>query len=591
MTLTASGTHTATRSTERRRLRSVLALLSALALMLGLAPAAQAQATTWQARLGDFRFDVAVDAGNSNLVPGGHVRFNITGTNAYAGGIPGWDNRVLTTYGLVIPAGFTYQAGTNGGDFEDVGNHGQGADYWGGQVPLLRRSVGPGGSRSGWLQFGIPADARADLPYYFDIKANLETGGNWFTADDAVAFELPAVASATTVTVAPAVARVNEDVTLRADVSAVYGPHVPTGTVTFTVDGQRFENVAVVDGVATATARFATTGEKPVTAVFTPANTAEWRTSTGTGTVNVQTQATTTDLTLDPVEVMAGDIVRATARLTPASAVGNVVFTVDGLTQTIPVRNGVAVADFQLTTSGTKTVQANFEPTNPARYTTSNDSAQVTVSELATTTTVTVTPQAVTAGERIELRAAIDPADATGTVTFTVAGRTIEAPVNGGVATAYTTIDTAGDYEVTAEFESTQPERWISSTGAGSVRVNAEGTTTTVTVDPTTVQAGGEATLTARVTPAGVDGIVEFAVDGQTYRADVIDGVATTRVLFENAGEREVTATFKPADAERYAESSDEATVTVTGSGGGGGNGSLGSLTGSLGNMTGSLGS
>lgn len=587
MSTTLSGAPSAARRTERRWLRSLTVMLSALALLLGMAPAAQAQATSWQTRLGDFRFDVAVDAGNSNLVPGGHVRFNITGTNAYAGSIPGWDNRVLTTYGLVIPAGFTYQAG-GGSDFDDVGNHGQGTSYWGGQVPFVERTVFPGGSRSGWLQFGIPADAKANVTYHFDIKANLETGGNWFTADDAVAFQIPAVQSATKVTVSPTVGRVNEAVTLRADVSAVYGSNVPAGSVTFAVDGQSIP-ANVVDGVATATARFATTGEKPVTATFTPANGAEWQASSGTGTVNIQSEVTQTDLTLDPVAIKAGDIVSATARLTPAAAAGDVVFTVDGQTQRIPVRNGVATADFRLTTSGTKTVRAHFEPTNPLRYTTSDDSATVTVSELTTTTAVTVTPATTTAGQRIELKAAITPSDATGTVTFEVAGRRIEATVVDGVATAYTSLDVAGTHPVTATFVSDQPTRWLGSTGSGSVRVNAEGTTTTVTVDPATVEVGGESVLTARVTPTDVPGIVEFVVDGKSYNADVVNGVATTRVLFSNTGNREVKATFKPTDSERYAESSDTATVTVNAAGG---SGSLGSLGGdSLSNLTGSLGS
>ena len=95
--------------------------------------------------------------------------------------------------------------------------------------------------------------------------------------------------------------------------------------------------------------------------------------SVGTGTVNVQSEATQTQLTLDPVAIHDGDQITATARLTPAAATGHVVFTVDGQTQRIPVTGGEAQATFQLITSGEKTVLAAFEPANPARYTTSQD--------------------------------------------------------------------------------------------------------------------------------------------------------------------------------------------------------------------------
>ena len=144
-------------------------------------------------------------------------------------------------------------------------------------------------------------------------------------------------------------------------------------------------------------------------------------------------------------------------------------------------------------------------------------------SELTTTMTVSVNPSTATAGEQIAITADITPEDATGTVTFEVAGRTLTAPVVDGKATVYTSLITKGTYPITATFTSDQPTRWLGSAGTGSVTIQAEGTETEVTVDPATVAVGGEVTLTARVTPRTVDGVVTFTVNGTEYLADVVD--------------------------------------------------------------------
>lgn len=579
MTTTTPSARTATRAPSRPLMRTLTVILSALALVLGLAPAANAE--TVRPGNDDFDVTVTVNQGSSDLRPGGHVRLNIAIENEHGS----WPGTNLNWYGLLVPAGFTLR--NSSGDIEEVAQSG---NYIGGENNSGLNLVTPLGGKDFWIEANIPADAQAGTPYPIGTRINVRggtTAERTHEVPTVLNLVLPAVGSETEVTVDPTVARVGEPVTLSATVSAVAGTNVPAGTVTFTADGQTL-SADVVNGVATTTATFTTTGQKPVTATFTPADGAVWRTSSGTGTVDVQTETTTTDLTLDPVTVTAGDLVTATARLTPANAAGDVVFTVDGQTQRIPVRFGVATADFQLTSAGPHTVRAVFEPTNPARFTTSSDDAAVTVSEQDTTTTVSVNPATAAAGQRIQLTATIEPEDATGTVTFTVADRTLTAAVVNGTATAYTTLITAGTHTVTATFASDDPGRWAGSTGTGTVRITAVGTATEVTVDPTTVEVGEEATLTARVTPTDVPGEVVFTVDGEEYRATVVNGVATVSVPFLQGGERTVRATFEPQDTSRYESSADTATVTVTG----GASGSLGSLGGdSLANLTGSLGS
>ncbi|MCT2031919.1 hypothetical protein HMPREF3086_03160 [Dietzia sp. HMSC21D01] len=561
-------------ATTTRLARALTALLSAFALLLGLAPAATAQ-TGETTAIDPFRVTLSV---SGDLRPGGEVTYTLRATNTEVIAL----NTTLHHYGVRVPSGFQYLGVT--GDLDGaVSDLGQGVNFYGGDPGS--NTVWGGGSREAKFRFRIPADATGGTIYSAGVgmETKLLWNRDWHHVNNLVSFTVTPVQSATQVTVAPSVARVGEPVTLTANVSAVHGTNTPTGSVSFAVDGQTL-TAPVVNGVASTTAIFEATGTKPVTATFTPASGTEWQTSVGTGTVNVQSEATQTQLTLDPVAIHDGDQITATARLTPAAATGHVVFTVDGQTQRIPVTGGEAQATFQLITSGEKTVLAAFEPANPARYTTSQDEETVAVSELTTTMTVSVNPSTATAGEQIAITADITPEDATGTVTFEVAGRTLTAPVVDGKATVYTSLITKGTYPITATFTSDQPTRWLGSAGTGSVTIQAEGTETEVTVDPATVAVGGEVTLTARVTPRTVDGVVTFTVNGTEYLADVVDGVATTTVLMPDAGDETVRAVFTPADTERYAPSEDSATITVTGTGGdGGGSGSLGSLTGSLG--------
>ena len=102
--------------------RAAVVVLSTLALVLGLAPAANAQ--TGSTRIGDFTFSTSVNAGGSDLRPGGHVRLDITATNTHGSGAWLLSNRVLNTYGFTVPSGYTLR-GSGGDHMTNVGAHGQ----------------------------------------------------------------------------------------------------------------------------------------------------------------------------------------------------------------------------------------------------------------------------------------------------------------------------------------------------------------------------------------------------------------------------------------------------------------------------------
>lgn len=228
-------------------LRKLLVALSAIALMVGLAPVAAAQ-NNGSRKIGDFTFSASINTGQSQLRPGGYVRIDLTAKNTHGTGtgcvfgvcIPGTDTRVLNTYGFTVPGGYTLR-GSGGNDMTNVGTHEQ-ANYFGGQpggVTSTNRWVGKNSSRSGWLSFNIPEDAHGGSVHSFGIRAHLEAGGDWFpTAENVVGFTLGAVATTTSVTANPATVEEGTNTTLTAAVSAVHGSNaVAAGDIVFEVNG------------------------------------------------------------------------------------------------------------------------------------------------------------------------------------------------------------------------------------------------------------------------------------------------------------------------------------------------------------------
>ena len=577
------------------RFRAAVAFIAAFVLVLGALPGLGAgTANAGTATLGNFRTTVTVNQAQSDLRPGGHVRYDITATNTQARDTVSrpvsWLPEVRTPnytallfYGIDAPAGLTYRA--SGGQIYSPGNWEQGGNFTGGlsanlsnitEVSDLVRNVADLGpafvrgqdSRSGWISFDIPDDARGGTSYRAGARL-MES--RIFPSPSAPAtrstagiesFTLGAVSSQTRVSIPPAVARVGEPVDLSATVSAGAGSNTPAGTMTFAANGQS-QTAPVVNGVATTSMTFATAGNKPVTASFTPSSTTQWRASTATGTVRVEAEATQTNLELDAVEIISGDTISATANVTPADAEGAVEFTVGDQSQTVPVAAGSAIAEFTLDIPENAAVTATFIPANPERYTSSTDTETVTVSSERTATSVAVTPEISRVGEDSTLRATITPAAASGTVTFTVEGDEYTVDVIDGEATAVHQFNATGEVPVTAEFTPADANRYASSTGQATATVQVEATETDLELDTVEVLSGDTLSATARVTPPEADGVVEFTVDGQTQTVPLVDGIATAEFTINSLGDATVTATFVPGNPARYESSSDTESVSV----------------------------
>ncbi|WP_421121173.1 Ig-like domain repeat protein [Aquihabitans daechungensis] len=168
---------------------------------------------------------------------------------------------------------------------------------------------------------------------------------------------------------------------------------------------------------------------------------------------------------------------------------------------------------------------------------TETDAATLTVQLIATVTSVAANPAAPAVGDAVSLTATVAPADATGTVQFTIDGAAFGAPVpvSGGTATSSSTSSLAvGDHPITATFSGADH---AGSVGSGTVSVGKTATTIDVDVDPVAPVVGDDVTFTASVAPAAATGTVQFTVDGTPLGSPVAltGGEATSPALADLA--------------------------------------------------------
>ncbi|MCJ0901878.1 Ig-like domain-containing protein [Rhodococcus sp. ARC_M6] len=260
----------------------------------------------------------------------------------------------------------------------------------------------------------------------------------------------------TTTVVAPGAVKNGAEVTLTANVA----PAAPGGTVEF-FDGATSLGapVDVANGTAAITHTFTTDGNHEITAAFS--GTTGFITSTSAvKTINVSTDDTVTTLAMTSPELAFVDQdVNLHAQVTPAVQGGTVEFTVDGgdkVTGTVGT-DGVAVAPYKFTTTGTHRVLARYSGTQgvggsvapmfPVSVTTAPAADVQTSTTLAPVGTITK-------GSSVTLRATVDPTTANGKVQFKMGDVNLGAPVSvvNGVASLPTTFAASGEFSITAEF-------------------------------------------------------------------------------------------------------------------------------------------
>ena len=262
-------------------------------------------------------------------------------------------------------------------------------------------------------------------------------------------------ASVTAVSSSANPSTVGQQVTFTAVVTASGFQGTPTGTMTFTIDGQAQTPVALAVVGGMDEARFLTltlaAGAHSVTAAYSGnANVSGSSGSLPTQTVNAPNLLpTTTSLvsSLNPSTV--GQQVTFTAVVSPGTSpgtpTGTVTFTIDGTTEPpvpLQVVNGKDQATFPISTltAGTHTINATYSGDStfaaslvPKPLTQTVNALTQTNNPLATSTTVASSTNPTDVGETVTFTATVAPTGTsgtpTGTVTFTIDGM-IEPPVS-----------------------------------------------------------------------------------------------------------------------------------------------------------------
>ncbi|NKV38152.1 hypothetical protein GS917_26425 [Rhodococcus hoagii] len=305
---------------------------------------------------------------------------------------------------------------------------------------------------------------------------------------------------------------------------------------------------------------------------------------------------TTTTLTVPPT-AETGQQITLTANLDPSNAAGSVQFK-DGATNIggpVAVVNGTATAQTSFTTAGSHSITAVF--TGSTGFKSSTSSAQtVTVNAPVVQTSLTLSaPSDAQTGSAITFTAAVTPANAAGTVQFTVDGNNIGGgvTVSNGVATLPYTFSAAGVHSVGASFAGAAGFTNSSATSRPvqvSVPTPADIVTTTAVTVPSTATVGQPVTLSAEVSGGtNLPGTVQF-FDGDvpiSGNVDLVDGVATAQHTFASDGAHAITARYSGGQGAKASASPVQSVQVspVDNGGDGGGTGSLGSL----GNLSGSL--
>ncbi|NBM21268.1 Ig-like domain-containing protein, partial [Streptomyces sp. GC420] len=270
------------------------------------------------------------------------------------------------------------------------------------------------------------------------------------------------------------------------------GAGTPTGTVTFTIDGDVVPVLLDENGTATLTRAVLPAGTYSVTADY--GGDTNFTASTGTDTHTVNQATTTTTVTSSPDPTPYGEPVLFTAVVAPvapgaSTPTGTVTFAISGgptLVASVDA-SGTASVSTSALPAGDYSVTATYS--GDANFTASTGTDTHTVTRAATQTVLTSNPDPSVYGQEVLFTAVVTPISLgvgtpTGTVTFTdSSGATITVPLDAnGVATVPNSALTAGSYSGTAIYNG--DANFAPSEGSDTHIVEPAATTTTISSPP-----------------------------------------------------------------------------------------------------------
>ncbi|MCB0048647.1 MAG: Ig-like domain repeat protein, partial [Caldilinea sp.] len=298
----------------------------------------------------------------------------------------------------------------------------------------------------------------------FTPTANITLGSYNVTASaagasPAITFALTNTqrASATTLSSSANPSIVGQSVTFTATVTDDVGSVLPTGTVTFTVNGVDVV-ASLVSGVATYITDTLTVGSHVITATY--GGDAGFLGSTD-DLIQVVNQATSsTALTSGTNPSVFGQPVTYTATVSAVAPgagtlTGVVTFTVNGAEVPVALVSGVASYVTDTLVAGSHMITATYG--GDASFTGSVDDVTQVVNRTATATAITGAPASSEYGQSVTFTATVSAVapgagTPTGVVTFTVNGAEVTASLVGGAASYITDTLVVGSHVITATY-------------------------------------------------------------------------------------------------------------------------------------------
>ena len=381
------------------------------------------------------------------------------------------------------------------------------------------------------------------------------SGDTFYAGATSAAVNITVTKTATTLVVAPSTTTPASGSPLQVTATitpTAYGSTLPTGTVTFSLDGaiQGAQNVTSgTPSTATITFTVTSAGTHTLQASYSGDNT--YAASTASS-VLVTVSKTSTTLTVTPATTTptAGSALQVTANVYPSATLttlptGSVTFTLDGVTQgtgtLISGSPSSATITFTVSSSGSHILQATYG--GDTIYSAST-AISITLNVYKSTPTVLVTPATTTpvAGSTLQISASISAATGstspTGTVNFTLDGAAIGTTlvVAGSPSSANITVATPaiGIHTIQAIYSGDGNYNGVTSPGA-TISVSKGSTTLAVTPATVTPLSGSNllvtATLTSTVSSTTVPtGTVNFTLDGVTVGNGIVAGGTTASI-------------------------------------------------------------
>jgi large repetitive protein len=417
-----------------------------------------------------------------------------------------------------------------------------------------------------------------------------DTDGNYADSTSSNTVDLMVVLTPTTTTVGssanPSV--FGSSVTLTATVSTTDGD----GSVAFSADGNPIGGCsaqgltpAASTEEATCQTSTLTVGNHPISAVYS--GDSGFATSTGTLSGGQTVTLNTTSFTITVGGSPTSDTIDfgTTATLAesglPGGATGNITYASGGTTLcTASLPSGTCHTSASLAVGDYPGISGTFVDTDGNfRGSTSSNTVDLTVDQVATTTTLASSVNPSSFGQSVTFTATVSPDDAGGSVAFSAAGTVISgcgaelltAVSGNGKATCATTALSVATHVITAQYSGDTDYGSSGGTLSADQVVNKAATSFSITVNTSPTSAsvpfGTTATLAETGLPAGADGSINFVSAGTTplCSAELPATTCTTSASLAVGGYPNVAGTFVDSDGNYTGStSSNDVTLTVT---------------------------